>query len=475
MTNLLIWIILLVLWNSILFFEKKLGFSVILFIIPLIVFIYHSLKINNKIKNKKGLLFIIPIVLLSLTYLIFNNAFFKVTNSLAIPILFILMYIYTMKPTFNIKDILTSVFSIIIKPLSHLGNVYHIITEQIKKKVKLSEKTNRIIKSVLIIIPIVLVVLILLSSADQIFGNIFEQGFNLLEKISLPSLIRNIIKRLIPMIIIFFYLGATINFLLYNYSKTKHAEKEINLNIDSLTIKLLLTTLNIIYIVFDIIQIKSLILHQVSMNISYAEYAREGFFQLMFVSFINLIIILISKNIEKKQDKKSIKYIRIMNLVMVFLTFIIIISSFIRMYMYESEYGYTLLRLLVYITLITEVILLIPTIIYIINSKFSIVKYYIVILITIYTVINFINIDHIIAYRNINRYYEKDDIDIYYLMNNHTDNIPILIELYNETDDIKIKEQLKEYFNSIEIKTNGFQEFNISKEKAKESLENYYK
>ena len=462
MANLLIWIILLVIWNSILFFEKKLGLSVTLFIIPLIILIYYSLKINNKIKDKKGLLFIIPIILLSLTYLIFDNYFFRVTNTLAIPILLTLLYIYTIKPTFNIKNIIESIIKIVIEPLSHIGNVYHLITEQIKKKIKISNKIKRVTKSIIIIIPIVLIVLFLLSSADQIFGNIFNKLFNLTSKISLS----NTIKRLIPMIILFFYLSATINYLLYNYSKTENNEKEINLNIDSLTVKILLTTLNIIYIIFDIIQIKSLILHQVSMNISYAEYAREGFFQLMIVSFINLIIILVSKSIEKKQDKKSKKYIKIMNLIMVFLTFIIIISSFIRMHMYETEFGYTLLRLLVYFSLITEIILLIPTIIYIINFKFNIVKYYIVILITMYITINFINIDYIIAYRNIKRYYETNDIDIYYLMNNHTDNIPLLIDLYNKTDDENIKEDLKEYLNSIETKTNGFQEFNISKKIA---------
>ena len=463
MINLIKWIILLVLWNSILFFEKKLGISVILFIIPLILFIYYSLKINNKIKNKKGLLFIIPIILLSLTYTLFDNAFFKVTNAVAIPILFILMYIYTMKPTFNIKDILGSFISIIIKPLSRLGNIYHIMAELIKKNIKLSQNTKKTIKSVVIIIPIVLIVLLLLSSADQMFSNIFTKLFSLSEKISLSSLIGVIIRRLIPMIIIFFYLSATINFLLYNYSKIKHEEKETNLKIDSLTIKLLLTTLNIIYIVFDIIQIKSLLLHQVSMNISYAEYAREGFFQLMVVSFINLIIVLVSKNIEKKQDEKNIRYIKVMNLIMVFLTLIIIISSFIRMYMYESEYGYTLLRLLTYITLITEVILLIPTIIYITNSKFNIVKHYIIILISIYTIINFINIDYIIAYRNVNRYFKKEDIDIYYLMNNHTDNIPVLIDLYNETEDLKIKQTLKNYFSFMKKPIKHFQEFNVSK------------
>ena len=86
-----------------------------------------------------------------------------------------------------------------------------------------------------------------------------------------------------------------------------------------------------------------------------------------------------------------------------------------------------------------------------------------VILISIYTIINFINIDYIIAYRNVNRYLKKEDIDIYYLMNNHTDNIPVLIDLYNETDDLKIKQTLKNYFSFMKKPIKHFQEFNVSK------------
>ena len=73
---------------------------------------------------------------------------------------------------------------------------------------------------------------------------------------------------------------------------------------------------------------------------------------------------------------------------MVFLTLIIIVSSFLRMNLYEQAYGYTLLRLGVYFILITEGILLIPTIIYILKSKFNVLNYYMIITIAIYLFVN---------------------------------------------------------------------------------------
>ena len=69
--------------------------------------------------------------------------------------------------------------------------------------------------------------------------------------------------------------------------------RKFKLDID--TIQMLFVVLSIIYVIFDFIQIKSLMFHSVSSNINYAEYARQGFSQLMFVSVINLGLILFSK------------------------------------------------------------------------------------------------------------------------------------------------------------------------------------
>ncbi len=49
------------------------------------------------------------------------------------------------------------------------------------------------------------------------------------------------------------------------------------------------------------------------------------------------------------------------------------------MYLYEQEYGYTFLRLVVYFILATELMLAVPTCVYVFNKKISLLKYYIVI------------------------------------------------------------------------------------------------
>ncbi len=457
------WILLLAIWNSILFYGKDLGLSVILFTVPLILFLVYTLKKQNLIKNKSGLLFIIPIIILSLTYLLYHNTTFYYLNSLVITGLFILMYIFTIKPTYDLSDILNNGVAVVIEPLTCIGKVFHLLFNN--KKEKKNNKNKKIAKEVLIAIPVIIIVLILLASADMMFANLFRGITNIFNNIEISDFILELIFRIIAAIVLFIYLSATINYLLFNFKKTKY--HNTNIELDNITIKVLLISLNIIYIVFDIIQIRSLLLHKVSMDITYAEYARQGFFQLVLVSIINFIIILLSKN---NKDKKDNKIFKILSIIMVFLTSIIIVSAFARMHMYEVAYGYTLLRLLVYIFLITEMILLIPTIIYILKDKFNIVKYYMIICITIYTIISLFNFDGIIAKENIARYKETNKIDIQYLENYGTDNYLLLLNLYNNTKDEELRKELSSYFDNLDKEINGFQEFNISQHVAKKEI-----
>jgi hypothetical protein len=212
-----------------------------------------------------------------------------------------------------------------------------------------------------------------------------------------------------------------------------------------------------------------------SNGINYAEYARQGFFELMIVSIINIAIILISKKFEVKENEKDYKFINIMNVVMIFLTIIIIVSSFLRMNLYESMYGYTTLRLLVYIVLMTETILMIPTIMYIFNSNFDIFKSYLYIILCAYVVANFMNMDYMIARRNVNRYYMNEKIDLDYLKNYSYGNIPVLVELYNKTDDVKMKMELKDYFYEMKdsYEMNSIFEYNVSRYRAYKLLEDF--
>ena len=462
--------------HSILFYGQKLGISVFLFCLALGFFLIYILDKNNKIKNQKALLLYLPILLISATYFIFNNSFFYIANIVSIVILYTLMLVLAVFDKTTMGLIINKVMYLVLGPIEFLeeaiGNIIEVISNLFKKKEvskEKNEKIRKIILGVLITIPILIIVLILLSSADSIFSNELKEVISTIFSLDIfeSETYINLFFRIIIILIITVYLIA----LLYNILEDNFCEYDISekrkWTLDATIGNTILTILNLVYLVFCYIQISVLFMKTGNLqNFDYANYARQGFFQLMAVSIINLMIILITS--KKNETNKKMSYTKIMNLLLAVFTLIILFSSFYRMYLYEQEYGYTFLRLMVYFALITEAVLIIPTVIYILDFNINLTKTYFVIIIIMYIVVNYINIDNIIAKRNIDRYFE-DNSETYELDMNYLQTLSIdatkQIKRLKDTTDKNILNQVEYYLNNVKSETENitWQSFNINK------------
>ena len=119
MSNLLIYIFLISIYNVVLFFGYKFGLNVILFNVVLLGLLIFSLYKNKKIKNKYGLLFSIPIIITSLNYLLYSN-YFGLFNIIMIPILFCLLLIFTIYPSYKFIDILSKGVYLLFMPFGYM-------------------------------------------------------------------------------------------------------------------------------------------------------------------------------------------------------------------------------------------------------------------------------------------------------------------------------------------------------------------
>ena len=451
--------------HSILFYGKEIGISMILFTILGNVILYYILSKKNKIINKKGFILLIPIVLISFTYFIYANTTLQILNIFALLILNIIMYSIVVGEKNNALVMhLYSALEIAKNTIEDYLEVIKYSNKKVKEHIKIGKKLDdnkikRVGMSLLIVLGVCLIIVILLASADSIFAGIFSNIGNAFSKINIGTFILRIGILIVVYFLILSYILNLQKKIEFKVKKQKKAnEKYI------LTIKLLLVALNVIYLVFCFIQVQSLFAKaNLNENFNYAEYAKAGFFQLMFVSFINLIIILISDKYNVNKEKS----IKILNLFLVIFTCIIAISSMYRMHMYEMEYGLTYLRVFVYIILATEIISFVPIIIHIFNEKFDFIKWCFIILICIYCGINYINIEKIIVNNNINRKTSKQPIDynyIHYIAS--ADSYDILEEkLKNENlsqgETLFLKRILLDI--NINSKDMNWQEFNISK------------
>lgn len=473
MINIGVGAIIFAIWFVILFFGKSIGLSMLLFLIPFSYFFIYILEKNGKINNSKAKFLLIPIFLLSSTYFLFDNHFFNHINLIVIPILFCFHILCLLNEKFEIsRNIIRKIAGLFFEPLNYIKESIGKFFEEVNNKLKINaessknETIKKVIKSLLITTPIVLIIIILLSTADEIFANVFKE---IIEKINFLLTYINlstVLIKIIYIVIVFSYLIGVFYYICIKYEDYKQINNKIIKKYDDFTIKMILISLNIIYLIFCYIQIKSLFMRNTTLN--YAQYARQGFFQLMVVSIINLITILIAK----RKENDSSKLINYMCLIMIALTFIIVISAGTRMYFYESAYGYTFFRILVYCILFTESILFIPTIFYILDKNVNLPKVYFIIITVIYICMNFANFDSIIAKRNIDRYIETGNIDMYYLTKEiGSDGIYQMVRIPEISTDDMIKSQASEYLEemylSIDSEKMNLMNFNISKLFAK--------
>lgn len=84
------------------------------------------------------------------------------------------------------------------------------------------------------------------------------------------------------------------------------------------------------------------VLHRVGMT--YADYARSGFFQLLWVAGITLVLLVLFSRITDGEGRGAIAF-RALSGMAIVLTLLIVYVSFQRLLLYEEAYGFTMLRL----------------------------------------------------------------------------------------------------------------------------------
>jgi len=441
------------------------GISVPVFAIIQFFSIYVVVNKREEVKNIKGLYIFIPIFILSLNYYISGSYLWRIPNFFCIMVLYSVM-ILIITDEFPIREMnLKFIYNIIENVIASFINfrvpfkwINSYNQDNVKRKL-----TKRILLGIFISLPCITFLLIMLSSADMVFSSKVENTMGWFFK----SLNFSYIFKFVYGIIAGLYLFGLLYIV---FSEKISAKLEIITNAansitagkqkkgDTIVINILLFSILLVYTSFVFIQFKYLFAGSaLPDNLNYSEYARRGFFELIFLSFLNVGLILITislfrENIYDQRDKWS-NMTEIFMIYLCMITFIMLISSFYRMSLYDQEYGFTRLRVLVYGFLIFESIGLAMTFIFILKPKFNIVAVYLVIGLCYYLSLNVIQIDNIIAKRNIDMYFsgETDSIDIDYLMNNlSVDAAPQIMRLKDSDNaDILTKYKANLYFKGI--------------------------
>jgi len=379
-------------------------------------------KQADKWDIKKNFGILIALILISFTYIFRDQQALQILN---------IFVFYGLLSTYHISMLQTPKLiidnTLIIKlleqfvmpfgdfpvPYIHIGK--HLKFKKIKE---LSPKTKQILLGILIALPILMIFTLLLASADDIFRNFISIDLSFLE---------NIDEELIPKIIIWFLTGTYIfghfYYLLY---KDKNTETNTDVIIKEkkdvdIVVSTILTLVNTLFIIFVFIQFRYLFSNKILAGMTFSSYARKGFFELVAISIIIIIMTLFISSLSKK--KINVLLLTLMSLN----TMVIAYSAIFRMNLYIEAYGYTWLRIVSQSFTVLQILIMIITCIHLwkhLNIRVIIAGIYLF----AYILLNFVNMDSIIISGNMDRYLDGKEIDIYYYNNMSADATETLIQ-----------------------------------------------
>jgi hypothetical protein len=468
---------------DILFYDKTLGISYLIFTILILLMFPLCFRDSLKKLNNLMWLFAIPALLLAATFFVHSNQVLKILNYLIVPVL--IMMFSTLVSEVNksdwsdirfIGDIAKRIFvpfGFIHKPFLALSRI-----DVPGSKGGRSRVFPKVLLGILISVPILALIIWLLSSADIVFKDLF---------LNIPT--SKIIKHFLVIIIVSVYATCFFWALAKAFDEreqqTKYSKIKWKLFFDPVILVTILVLINVIYAIFSVIQFAYLFggsSFVLPSSYTYAEYARRGFFELVVVSIINFGILLFGITFVKKDNKKIFTAIRILLTLLVIFTLILLVSAFYRMLVYEQAYGFTYLRIFVQTFMIMLFFIFIASIIYIWHLNFPVIKSYFIIALAIYIIMNFANVDVIIAENNIDRYFDSGQIDMHYLKGLSYDAIPGMQKLLtsdsypSESEKKQISEEILEYFKQKKSELESqksWQSFNISKYRAEKIIDKY--
>lgn len=332
----------------------------------------------------------------------------------------------------------------------------------------------QIMRGVLIAIPVLFVFLFLFSSADLIFHQYITSLLNIDQGAEI------ILRLVLILIITLIFTGAYTYTFRDQKSEAIIAQSNKKYIFGYVESFILFGGVNILFLIFIFIQLTYLFGGENNISIqgfTYAEYARRGFFELMVVVIISLILLLV---IEKYITKKEDKYIRIfkfLSITLIIQAILIDYSAFTRLYLYEKAYGFTILRFYsqALIILLAVIFCLLLYKIYKNLNEHKFVLYLFILLVLFWAGMNFLNPDAFIARRNIERFEVTGKLDTDCLIHLSEDAIPVTIELLNITNQEFGKNYFQELYWITKNRNSSYfskwQSLNISRLRANKILD----
>ena len=375
-------------------YKNASGITYPFFVIGTLCYFFFSMKKLGVPYKKDSAFYIISIVLLGISNCVTNSEPLLLMNKCGIFLLTFILMIHTVyidkswnfpKYLGALIETIGTVIACIFRPFSDMVSYF-----DAQKQAKKSKKSYfmPVLIGIAITIPILFIMTLLLASADAVFSNILDNAFSAFHFSTIFSIC-------FLMIVVFFC-----SYAVYAALSMKNIKEEVkNRRVLDPVIAIIVTaTLSVLYLIFSVIQILYLFIGNMQLpeGYTYSGYARQGFFQLLVVCILNLLIVLVCLYLFRENTA-----LKVILTIISGCTFIMILSSALRMLMYIDRYNLTFLRIFVLWSLAVIFLLMAGVTFFIYMNRFPLFTYSMVIVTVFYIGLSFAHPDYWIAKYNL--------------------------------------------------------------------------
>lgn len=413
---------------DLLFWKAHSGVNVLVFLLVYVLLLVVVATHTKMLKQKAALLLFIPVLILGLDMLFFTNEFVQYAVPLGMMgIAFIGTLLLTLRNThrhiFSFRSIpVVRDITIIIEKWSYVFRDIFAFRSAHKNTVHL-----RVLYGMLVAVPILLIFGALFYQADAVFANLLNTMFHI-------ELDGSIVWRIFRTILIVLFLGG----FFYALHDEKHTLGELieqKQKEDSVIAITVLALVNVLFLIFIAIQFtylfgsKQVVLES---GLTFAEYARSGFFQLVWVIVLAVALIMMFYRFHTHKMHGMLQVLSVFLLAQVA---VIALSALKRMNLYQAEYGFTVLRLYVEWFIYAALLcLLIGVGSIIMRVKYRYVWYGgLSAALLFFVFVSSYNVDAVIARENVQRSLSSQkELDFVYLATLSSDILPEIVPYFDE-------------------------------------------
>ena len=217
------------------------------------------------------------------------------------------------------------------------------------------------LRGILLALPVLIILTLLLASADPIFN---DRLLNLFSWFEIENMGEYIFRFFYILVLAYVILSAYYFGLVTSKNLGEKATGKVLVKpfIGTIETGVVLGSVNLLFLFFVILQFAYLFGGEANITLTgytYAEYARRGFFELLAVVLISLLLFYGLSQLTKRETKAKRRLFSGLGLLLILLVGVILTSAYTRLSLYESAYGFTRLRTLTHIFMVWIGVLLV--------------------------------------------------------------------------------------------------------------------